>query len=129
MMPKELCGLLWFIEKSVVGRLSDWGAQLVAQMFSFLETMRLQGNNLILALCELLSGFWSKSSWIKDFLESNPDPTLKKLKTLNIEQTSLVLLDLLHLYKFNKLKSRELSRSWMWFLALSSTGKRPNLLV
>ncbi|NEP59114.1 MAG: transposase, partial [Symploca sp. SIO2G7] len=37
------------------GARSDWGAQLVAQMFSFLETMRLQENNLILALCELLS--------------------------------------------------------------------------
>ncbi|NEQ80454.1 MAG: IS66 family transposase [Moorea sp. SIO2I5] len=45
------------------GARSDWGAQLVAQMFSFLETMRLQGNNAfakrffwnIAALCELLS--------------------------------------------------------------------------
>ena len=37
------------------GARSDWGAELVAQMFSFLETMRLQGNNAITALCELLS--------------------------------------------------------------------------
>ncbi|WP_424103358.1 IS66 family transposase [Moorena producens] len=37
------------------GARSDWGAQLVAQMFSFLETMRLQGNNAISQLCELLS--------------------------------------------------------------------------
>ena len=37
------------------GARSDWGAQLVAQMFSFLETMRLQGNNAIAELCELLS--------------------------------------------------------------------------
>ena len=37
------------------GARSDWGAKLVAQMFSFLETMRLQGNNAIAALCELLS--------------------------------------------------------------------------
>ena len=37
------------------GARSDWGAQLVAQMFSFLETMRLQGNNAIASLCELLS--------------------------------------------------------------------------
>ena len=37
------------------GARSDWGAQLVAQMFSFLETMRLQGNNAIASFCELLS--------------------------------------------------------------------------
>ena len=37
------------------GARSDWGAQLVAQMFSFLETMRLQGNDAIAQLCELLS--------------------------------------------------------------------------
>jgi hypothetical protein len=37
------------------GARSDWGAQLVAQMFSFLETMRLQGNNAYAQLCELLS--------------------------------------------------------------------------
>ena len=37
------------------GARSDWGAELVAQMFSFLETMRLQGNNAISQLCELLS--------------------------------------------------------------------------
>jgi len=37
------------------GARSDWGAELVAQMFSFLETMRLQGHNAIAALCELLS--------------------------------------------------------------------------
>lgn len=34
---------------------SDWGAQLVAQMFSFLETVRLQGGDAIAQLCELLS--------------------------------------------------------------------------
>ena len=37
------------------GARSDWGAQLVAQMFSFLETMRLQGHDPIAQLCELLS--------------------------------------------------------------------------
>ena len=37
------------------GARSDWGAQLVAQMFSFLETMRLQGSDAIASLCELLS--------------------------------------------------------------------------
>lgn len=37
------------------GARSDWGAQLVAQMFSFLETMRLQGKEAIASLCELLS--------------------------------------------------------------------------
>ncbi len=37
------------------GARSDWGAQLVAQMFSFLETMRLQGKEAIAALGELLS--------------------------------------------------------------------------
>lgn len=37
------------------GARSDWGAELVAQMFSFLETMRLQGNDAIAQLCELLS--------------------------------------------------------------------------
>jgi transposase len=37
------------------GARSDWGAQLVAQMFSFLETMRLQGSDVIAQLCEFLS--------------------------------------------------------------------------
>ena len=37
------------------GARSDWGAQLVAQMFSFLETVRLQGGDIIAQLCELLS--------------------------------------------------------------------------
>lgn len=37
------------------GARSDWGASLVAQMFSFLETMRLQGASPITSLCELLS--------------------------------------------------------------------------
>ena len=37
------------------GARSDWGAQLVAQMFSFLETMRLQADDAIAQLCELLS--------------------------------------------------------------------------
>ncbi len=37
------------------GARSDWGAKLVAQMFSFLETVRLQGGEAIAALCELLS--------------------------------------------------------------------------
>ena len=37
------------------GARSDWGGELVAQMFSFLETMRLQGENPITQLCQLLS--------------------------------------------------------------------------
>ena len=37
------------------GARSDWGAKLVAMMFSFLETMRLQGVSAITSLCELLS--------------------------------------------------------------------------
>ena len=37
------------------GARSDWGAELVAQMFSFLETMRLQRHDAIAQLCELLS--------------------------------------------------------------------------
>lgn len=37
------------------GARSDWGAQLVAQMFSFLETVRLQGGEAIAQLYELLS--------------------------------------------------------------------------
>lgn len=37
------------------GARSDWGAQLVAQIFSFLETVRLQGGDAIAQLCELLS--------------------------------------------------------------------------
>jgi DNA-binding protein H-NS len=37
------------------GARSDWGAKLVAQMFSFLETARLQGSDVIASLCELLS--------------------------------------------------------------------------
>ena len=37
------------------GARSDWGAQLVAQMFSFLETVRLQGGEAISQLYELLS--------------------------------------------------------------------------
>jgi hypothetical protein len=37
------------------GARSDWGAKLVAQMFSFLETVRLQGGHAIAQLCELLS--------------------------------------------------------------------------
>jgi hypothetical protein len=37
------------------GARSDWGGELVAQMFSFLETMRLQGENPITELCQLLS--------------------------------------------------------------------------
>ena len=36
------------------GARSDWGAQLVAQMFSFLETVRLQGGEVIALLSELL---------------------------------------------------------------------------
>jgi DNA-binding protein H-NS len=36
------------------GARSDWGAQLVAQMFSFLETVRLQGGEAIAQLYELL---------------------------------------------------------------------------
>ena len=37
------------------GARSDWGAKLVAMMFSFLETMRLPGASAITSLCELLS--------------------------------------------------------------------------
>ena len=37
------------------GARSDWGAELVTQMFSFLETMRLQGQNAIVQLWELFS--------------------------------------------------------------------------
>lgn len=37
------------------GARSDWGAKLVAQMFSFLETVRLQGGDVIEQLCSLLS--------------------------------------------------------------------------
>jgi len=37
------------------GARSDWGASLVAQMFSFLETTRLQGASPIARKCELLS--------------------------------------------------------------------------
>jgi hypothetical protein len=37
------------------GARSDWGAKLVAQMFSLLETVRLQGGDVIAQLCELLS--------------------------------------------------------------------------
>ena len=37
------------------GARSDWGAKLVAQMFSLLETVRLQGGDAITSLCELLS--------------------------------------------------------------------------
>ena len=37
------------------GARSDWGAQLVAQMFSSSETMRLQGTSASARLCELLS--------------------------------------------------------------------------
>ncbi len=37
------------------GARSDWGAKLVAQMFSFLETVRLQRGDALAQLCELLS--------------------------------------------------------------------------
>lgn len=37
------------------GARSDWGAKLVAQMFSFMETVRLQGGDVIAQLCEFLS--------------------------------------------------------------------------
>lgn len=37
------------------GARSQWGGQLVAMMFSFLETMRLQGKNAVEELCKLLS--------------------------------------------------------------------------
>ena len=37
------------------GARSDWGAKLVAQMFSFLETVRLQGGDAISALFDILS--------------------------------------------------------------------------
>lgn len=37
------------------GARSDWGGQLVAMMFSFLETMRLQGQNALTELFALLT--------------------------------------------------------------------------
>ena len=37
------------------GARSDWGGKLVAQMFSFLETVRLQGGDVVEQLCQLLS--------------------------------------------------------------------------
>lgn len=37
------------------GARSDWGAKLVAQMFSLLETVRLQGGDVVEQLCQLLS--------------------------------------------------------------------------
>jgi transposase len=37
------------------GARSDWGGQLVAMMFSFLETMRLQGKNALTELLALLT--------------------------------------------------------------------------
>ncbi len=54
-MPKERERPIVVHRKVSGGALSDWGAQLVAQMFSFLETMRLQGKGAIASLCELLS--------------------------------------------------------------------------
>ena len=49
------------------GARSDWGAQLVAMMFSFLESMRRQGRNAIDQLLELLS-----SSGCSPPLSTNP---------------------------------------------------------
>ena len=43
MMPSELYARLLYITFVSGGARSDWGVQLVAQMFSFLETVRLQG--------------------------------------------------------------------------------------
>jgi hypothetical protein len=37
------------------GARSDWGAQLVAMMFSFLESMRRQGGNVVDQLFELIA--------------------------------------------------------------------------
>ena len=44
------------------GARSDWGAQLLAQMFSFLETVRLQGGEAIAQLYQLLCESWSQSA-------------------------------------------------------------------
>ena len=54
-MLSELYVLLLYTAFLSGGARSDWGTQLVAQMFSFLETMRLQGADAIASLCELLS--------------------------------------------------------------------------
>jgi hypothetical protein len=62
MMLNELYASVVVHRKVTGGARSDWGAQLVAQMFSFLETVRLQGGEAISQLYELLSVFWSESS-------------------------------------------------------------------
>jgi hypothetical protein len=54
MMPKELCVQWWCTAPVSGGARRDWGAQLVAQMFSFLETVRLQGGEAIAQLYQLL---------------------------------------------------------------------------
>jgi len=53
MMPSALRPIV--VHRKVSGGASDWGAKLVAQMFSLLETVRLQGGDAITSLCELLS--------------------------------------------------------------------------
>ena len=50
-----LAGNFFFKNHLSEGARSDWGAKLVAQMFSFLETVRLQSGDAITQLCELLS--------------------------------------------------------------------------
>jgi predicted RNA-binding Zn-ribbon protein involved in translation (DUF1610 family) len=49
------------------GSRSDWGGQLLAMMFSFLETMRLQGKNAVEELCSRLS---EMGRWPPDLQES-----------------------------------------------------------
>jgi hypothetical protein len=44
------------------GALRDWGALAVAQMLSFWETVRLQGQSAIAQLYQLLCSCWSQSS-------------------------------------------------------------------
>lgn len=55
MMLSERCDQLWSIGRVRRGARSDWGGRLVAQMFSFLETVRLQGKDAITELFELLA--------------------------------------------------------------------------
>lgn len=61
-MPKELCVQWWCTAPISGGARRDWGAQLVAQMFSFLETVRLQGQEAIAQLYQLLCESWSQST-------------------------------------------------------------------
>ncbi len=58
MMPSVFC--VWWLCIAFVsgGARSDWGANLVAQMFSFLETVRLKAGEVIAQLYELLYESW-----------------------------------------------------------------------